>query len=140
MQQQQLRFGRVVRDARPAPGEAAFWVAVEVLPGSFRDLLSTELYSFRSGSSSMQGGSAAEDTAGQPAGVAQHSPVRPAALNVDAAVVANGDAAGNGAAEAPGSTAPVVLPPQPPVGLSYFIYVPALGHSPILHTCNLLLC
>ena len=117
-QQQQLRFGSVARDARAASGEAAFWVGVEVLPGSFRDLLSTELYSFRSSSSAAAHGGATADAASPAAGMAQHSsPSRPVALRVDAAAVADGDTAGGGAAEAPGAAASAELPPQPPVSI-----------------------
>ena len=44
-------YGRVARDARPEPGSAIFRVSVEVSEGQFRDMLSTDIYSFRAGSS-----------------------------------------------------------------------------------------
>ena len=43
-----LCYGRVARDARPEPGTGIFWVSVEVSEGQFRDMLSTDIYSFRS--------------------------------------------------------------------------------------------
>jgi hypothetical protein len=114
---QQLRFGRVARDVRPSPGEAAFWVAVETAPGVFRDLLSAELYSFRSSSSSAGGGagSAAHADAGFETGASQQrgSP-RPAALVVDGVAGDDSDAA-EGAAEATSSAGAAAQSPQQPV-------------------------
>lgn len=45
-----LCYGRVARDARPEPGTGIFRVSVEVSDGQFRDMLSTDIYSFRSAS------------------------------------------------------------------------------------------
>ena len=56
-----LCYGRVARDARPEPGTGIFWVSVEVSEGQFRDMLSTDIYSFRSARSAQ---SAARGTAG----------------------------------------------------------------------------
>ena len=41
----------MARDARPEPGSAIFRGSVEVSEGQFRDMLSTDIYSFRAGSS-----------------------------------------------------------------------------------------
>ena len=46
-----LCYGRVTRDTRPEAGSAIFRVSVEVSEGQFRDMLSTDLYSFAAGSS-----------------------------------------------------------------------------------------
>ena len=43
-------YGRVTFDARPEPGSAIFRVSVEVVDGQFRDMLSTDIFSFRAGS------------------------------------------------------------------------------------------
>ena len=56
-----LCYGRIARDARPEPGTGIFRVSVEVSEGQFRDMLSTDIYSFRSAGSSQ---SAARGTAG----------------------------------------------------------------------------
>jgi hypothetical protein len=50
-----LCYGRVARDARPDEGAAVFRVPVEVSPGQFTDLLSSEVYSFRGGSAGPAG-------------------------------------------------------------------------------------
>ena len=47
-----LCYGRVARDARPELGMGIFRVSVEVSEGHFRDMLSTDIYSFRSAISS----------------------------------------------------------------------------------------
>ena len=58
----------MARDARPEPGIGIFRVSVEVSEGQFRDMLSTDIYSFRSGNSARP---AARGTAGNgPANVA----------------------------------------------------------------------
>ena len=63
---QVLCYGRVARDARPDEGAAVFRVPVEVSPGQFTDLLSSEVYSFR-------GGSAGPAGSEQDVGVQPHS-------------------------------------------------------------------
>lgn len=52
------------RDARPEAGSGVFRVSVEVSEGRFRDLLSTDVYSFRAGSSARPSDSASGNSAG----------------------------------------------------------------------------
>lgn len=97
-----LRFARVARNARPGPGEAVFRVALETAPGEFRDLLSSEVYSFRSGSSAAAA-AAIEPQASTSSSAAKGGPrpqppapaARPAALDVTG--VAGGGDDGPGA-------------------------------------------
>ena len=48
-------YCRVVADSRPAVGAPLYRISVEVLPGVYADMLSTELFSFRGGATRQAG-------------------------------------------------------------------------------------
>lgn len=82
-----LCYGRVARDVRPEQGMAVFKVPVEVSTGQFAELLSSQVYSFRSGSTatgSQPGSDADPDSAIghadlHPSGDTRDAPVIPSA-------------------------------------------------------------
>ncbi|KAK9808692.1 hypothetical protein WJX72_002029 [[Myrmecia] bisecta] len=61
-----LLYGRVTADARPPPGAPAYRVNVETAPGQFRDILSSQLYCFRSQPQPAGEGADASSTEGSP--------------------------------------------------------------------------
>lgn len=59
---QVLCYGRVAMDAAPQPGQAAYRLSVEVAPGVYESILSTQVFCFQSGAQHTQAAAAAAAT------------------------------------------------------------------------------
>lgn len=67
---QVLCYGRVAMDAAPQPRQAAYRLSVEVAPGVYESILSTQVFCFQNGAQHNQAAAAATDAAGTAAATA----------------------------------------------------------------------